>query len=76
MRVTRGMFDEITEIPYEYTTRDDKEERLFKALEMSLKDQCPPDKADYLCMADEAEEQRCEECWMRWATRDFGTMKK
>ena len=65
------IIDPVEGKPYSYTTRDAKEERLFDALKMSLEDKCPPDRKDYLCMMDETEEQRCEECWLRWATKDF-----
>ena len=54
-----------------YETRDEKEQRLFDALSMSLRDQCPPDRKDYLCMIQESEEQDCESCWLRWATIPF-----
>ena len=63
--------DPASEKFYDYETRDDKEDRLFEALKYALKDECPPDRKDYLCMMDESETQRCEECWIRWATKDF-----
>ena len=66
------LVDPVTEESYIYTTRDNKEQRLFDALKYALNDACPPEKEDYLCMMDESEEQRCEECWIRWATLPFG----
>ena len=71
MRLTRPLMDRATGKTYEYVTRDDKEERLFNALQHVLKDECPPNREDYLCMMDESEEQDCENCWIRWATKDF-----
>ena len=76
MKSTRPLLDPISGKNYDYVTRDDKEERLYKALQMSLNDDCPPDRQDYLCMSDESEEQRCDACWIRWATKDFGIPKK
>ena len=64
--------DPATEECYAYIIRDDKEQKLFDALNHALDDACPPDKEDYLCMMDESEEQRCKDCWIRWATKDFG----
>ena len=61
---------------YEYVTRDDKEERLLEALQLAVKDECPPNMKDYVCMSDEAEEQDCEACLLRYATADFGKPRK
>ena len=60
--------DPFTGKPYDFTITTEKEARLFEALELALKDQCPPERKDYLCMTDESEEARCEECLLRWAT--------
>jgi hypothetical protein len=60
-------------ISHRYVTRDDKENRLFEALQLALKDQCPPDNKDYLCMYSESEEQDCERCILRWATKGYLT---
>lgn len=60
-------------VTHHYVTRDDKEGKLFDALVMALKDQCPPDNKDYLCMANGAEEQDCEKCILRWATKEYLT---
>lgn len=63
--------DPVTGKTYDYLTRDKKEDKLYVALKCALKDECPPNREDYICMMDESEEQRCEECWIRWATKDF-----
>lgn len=73
---TRSIFDPLKRKFYEYDTRDAKAERLFEALELALKDQCPPDRKDYLCLQSEAEEQDCETCLMRYATATFGRFRK
>ena len=65
------IMDPMTGKPYRYVVRDEKENRLYQALQMALKDECPSDHKDYVCQADETEEQRCEECILRWATKDF-----
>lgn len=68
--------DPIENKSFIYETRDAKEEQLFQALELALKDECPPDRKDYLCMAGEDESQDCEACILRWATKDFGNYRK
>lgn len=73
---TRRLIDPATETTYDYTTRDDKEEKLYQALEHVLRDECPPERENYLCMMDESEEQRCEDCWIRWATKDYAKNTK
>lgn len=64
------LHDPFTDKPYDYIIRDDKEQKLLDALNYVLDDACPPDKEDYLCQADESEQQRCKDCWIRWATKD------
>lgn len=75
MSRTYALTDPFDGSRYDYTTRDAKEDALYAALNHVLRDECPPDKRDYLCMSDESEEQRCEDCWLRWATRNFGETK-
>lgn len=65
------IIDKVGDGTYGYVTRDDKEETLFEALQMSLEDKCPPDTKDYVCLAGEDEEQDCINCWLRWATKDY-----
>ena len=72
----RGLIDPVTGKGYDYITRDEKEEKLYQALTHVLNDDCPPERENYLCMMDETEEQRCEECWLRWATKDFSISKR
>lgn len=60
---------------YNYQTRDEKEEKLLQALQMSLEDKCPPERENYLCEADETEQQDCARCWVRWATKDYKTRR-
>lgn len=73
---TKVLHDPFTGKPYDYVVRDEKEARLFDALDLALKDQCPPDRKDYLCAADEAEDQDCEACLRRYATLEFGKLRK
>ena len=69
------IFDPMTRKSYDYEISNKKEERLFHALQGALKDECPPDRKDYLCMIDATEEEDCENCWLRWATKDFAVSK-
>ena len=71
-----SLYDAVKEQHYTYDARDEKEERLFKALQVALNDHCPPNKADYLCMLGDAEEQDCAACLLRYATADFGIYRK
>ena len=70
------MQDPFTGKMYDFSTLgDERAERLYQALEMALKDECPPDRKDYLCQAGEAEDttsETCELCIKRWATAQFG----
>lgn len=70
------MYDPLTKRSYDYEVRDEKEARLFEALQLAAKDECPPDKWEYLCMNNEAEEQDCEACLLRYATAKFGNYRK
>lgn len=72
----RILHDPFTNKSYDYDVRDEKEARLFEALELAVNDQCPPDKKDYLCMQNEAEEQDCETCLLRYATVNFGKFRR
>lgn len=71
MSKTIKLQDPVTEEFYNYILRDSKEQKLYDALVHVIRDECPPSNRDYLCQMDESEEQRCEECWIRWATKDF-----
>ena len=71
-----SMYDPLTKRTYDYEVRDEKEARLFEALQLAVKDECPPDKREYLCMNNEAEEQDCEACLLRYATAKFGDYRK
>lgn len=69
-----GMFNPFTRKSYNYMTRDEKEDRLLQALEMSLDDKCPPEREDYLCQASEDEStdsETCKACWLCWATKNY-----
>lgn len=74
--IRETMWDPMSKKSYDYIVRDDKEGKLLEALKMSLEDKCPPDRKDYLCFACEDDDQRCDECWLRWATKDFGVYRK
>lgn len=79
MANTYVIHNPFTNKSYDYTTRDDKEEKLFSALDMVLEDKCPPDREDYLCQASEDEstdEETCKKCWMCWATKEFGHSRR
>lgn len=69
------LYDPFTGKVYNYDVRDEKEARLFEALQLAVNDQCPPDNKDYLCRANEAEEQDCDACLLRYATLQFGKLK-
>ena len=70
------LHDPFTNKSYDYEVRDEKEAKLFEALQLAVNDQCPPDRKDYLCMQGEAEEQDCDACLLRYATVNFGKFRQ
>lgn len=76
MATIRAMVDPITNKRYDYMTTSEREDHLYGVLVAANANQCPPDRADYLCEQDEAIEGseliQCAVCYRRWAGKVGG----
>lgn len=63
-------FDIIENKSKDYLIENEKHHKLYNAFMSVLNNECPPNRRDYCCMIDDTDEERCKECWIRYALNE------